>query len=253
MKKIKIFSVISLTLLSVFIFIQCKTKDDPKIDDPNTTNCISPQDITKIVEVASFDTTFAKANEYMSCTVNWGDATNKLPWADEAALVKISIAQQQDILSKAKKGNAGKDIGVYISGVQIWPAATALYAAIAYKGTQTDFTQVSKGDDVERTVTGNVWTRMPLFFSCPVKVEGIADLYVGAFASNAAASTYPFTILSKNPTLFPGRTATYPSYGVCPTLEKYLQELNDPNDVRWSWTSDSNWCIKVIFSKEIVY
>lgn len=250
MKKLSFFPLLVLVLSTMFLFSQCKGTQGEDEPDPDTEpTCIALEDLTPVVEVASFDTTFAKENEYMSCTVNW-----KEPFSDEAALVKISVAEQLDMLAKAKKGNGGKDVDLYVSAVQIWPAATALYAAIAYKGNQNDFTEITKGEDVERTVVGNTWTRLVLDFSCPCKITGKEDIFVGAFASNAAAGTYPFTILSKNPTKFPGLTAKYPSYGVCPSVERYLQELNDPNEAeRWGWVSDANWAIKLVISKEIVY
>ena len=231
-------------------FTQCKKDDVTKEDiKPIVVECIKQEDLTKVVEVASFDTTFAKENDFQSCTVNWKD-----PFSNEAALVKLTVAEQLDMLSKAKKGNGGKDVALYVSAVHVWTGATALFSAIAYSGNQTDFKQISKGEDVERVVTGNKFERLKLDFSCPVKIEGKGDIFIGAYASSAAAGTYPFTILQKNGTKFPGLTAKYPSYGVCPDLEKYIQELNDPNEVdRWGWAQDVNWCIKVVISKEVVY
>lgn len=251
MKKLRFLPLLVLALSTIFIFTQCKDEKEAPIDKPIVDDGgVKLEDLTPVVEIASFDTTFAKENTYISCTINWGDLKN---WADEAALVKISIAEQLDMLNKAKKGNGGKDVALYISQVDVWVATTAFYSAIAYEGNQTNFTQVAKGEDIAQEVVGDKFPRIKLQFNSPCKITGLKDLFVGALASNTAVDSRPFTICYKNPK-FQGLTAKFPSFGVCPDVEKYLQEVNDPNETdRWGWSDNTNWCIKVTISKEIVY
>ena len=207
---------------------------------------VKPENLTQVMEVAAFDSTFAKANESMSVTVNW-----KKPFSNEAALVKISMAEQKALLLKAKQNNNGIDIPLYVSDIQVWAAATAGYAAIEYKGDQTDFKEISKGESVANLAVNNKWTRLNLRFSRPCEITGEEDLFVGAYASNAVAGSFPFVLVSNN-TNFPGPRAKYPSYGVCPEQERYLQELNDPKDTRWNtWVKDANWAMKLVLATEI--
>lgn len=207
---------------------------------------VKPENLNTVTEITSCDTTFAKINEIMSASVNW-----KQPFSNEVALLKISAAEQKNLLLTAKNNNNGKDLALYISAVQVWAATTAQYAAIVYKGDQNTFRETSRAELVSEVVTGNAWHKLNLKLSHPCEITGAEDLFVGAHVSNAVMGSFPFVVLSNNPK-FPGRTAKYPSYGVCPDVEKYLQELNDPNDARWNtWVKNTNWAMKLVLSTEI--
>ena len=208
-------------------------------------NWIKPENLIPLFEITSCDTTFSKVNECINVTINW-----KKPFSNEAALVKVSPDEQKNLLLKAKADNNNTDIALYLSEVQVWAGATSEFASIVYKGSQTDFREVSRGEGIMQTVTGNVWPRIKLKLTHPCEITGDEDIYIGAYASNGLAENYPFVLLSNN-IKFPGRKAIYPSYGVCPDVEKYLQELNDPKDSRWNtWVKNSNWAMKLVFSTE---
>jgi len=209
---------------------------------------LKKEDIHTVLVVASCDTTFSKENEQMGATINW-----KSPFSNEAALVKISVSAQKDLLLKAKTNNNGVDVVLYISAVQVWVAATAQYAAIVYKGDQKNFAEASRGEDIVQYVVGTKWKKLNLDLSYPCEMAGVEDIFIGAYASNASAASFPFVTLSNNPK-FPGVAAQYPSYGVCPDVEKYIQELNDPKDTRWNtWVKNTNWAMALVISTETAH
>jgi len=241
MKKLKLFQLLIMALFTMFIFTQCKDKkgDEPIPPDEKTI------EVTEIQQLSSCDTiVFKKQQLTSSITSNWVDPFT----SDEAALLKLSVAEQQSLISQVKAGNKGTALKVYVSGVTVLAATTGMYSAIMYSGDQNKFEEVARGVELPITVIDKKWLRTYLKFTTPIEIKGKVDLFVGSFVTNVATKSYPYAIADKNPA-FPGRTAKYPSYGFCPKDEMYLQELNDPLDKRWS-VDNANWVMKIHIAKE---
>lgn len=261
----KLFYLFLMPLLSVFLFSQCDKKEDGPGGDgtggdgpDGGSNSemvveIAIEDMKVLQEIAMYDTTGAAYDgidaSYMSATVNWLEDGS---WYDEFTGVKISVDEQKKLMADAVRKNGNKPIDIYIMGVIGFPATTAQYKAMVYSGDESNVTEVVSGESVDMIVVGNTWPKTYLYLNQDgvVKITGETDLFVGMYIMNAANGGCGGSLFQKSPA-WPG-DCRFPSFGMCPDVENVMQNINTDRE-RWNWTDNSNWAIKVIIGKEVMY
>lgn len=250
----KLFLTFALALTVPMLFTQCSDDKDDETKKPPTDDVeegvLDPEDFVTFKEIRSFDNTFSNLSDngkaWTTFCINWEST-----WRDqECALIKISKEEQQKLMDQAK-AKYGKETAIYITDVYCWSSSRGRYTPVVYSGTQTAFTQVSKGQQINSTADqkdAKTWKKVIYpFEDRAVRMTAASDLFVGVLATGLAAESFPFTCIHSDP-VYPGRAGAYPSYGFCPTSEQYLQEFNDPTDDRWAWDKGRgsvNTCMEV--------